>query len=403
MTSRRTFLAQTFAAGLLAQLPGLSFARASGESRLVVVILRGALDGLAAVPPYADPDYAAARLDLALAPPGTANGALKLDWLFGLHPSLTFMHERYSAGELLVFHAVASPYRERSHFDAQNLLENGTPKPYGSADGWLNRALAGVPSSSGNKKSAVALAQNVPLVLRGKAEVTSWAPSSLPEVEPQFLQRLAELYAADPLLARRLKEATDIESLADKNDMDGKMPGGARANNQRRLQLMAETAGKFLAAADGPHIAVLETGGWDTHAQEGAAQGQLAARLKGLDTVLATLKTSLGASWDQTAVLLITEFGRTVAINGSRGTDHGTATCAFLLGGAVNGGRVVADWPGLSSRARYQGRDLNPTLDLRSICKGLLQEHFQIAPRHLEDEVFPGSAAARPSTGLIRT
>lgn len=402
MTSRRAFLGQALAAGLVTQLPGLSFARTPGESRLVLVILRGALDGLGAVPPYADPDYADARRDLAIARPGASNAALKLDGLFGLHPSLGFLHERYGTKELVVFHAIASPYRERSHFDAQNLLENGTPKPYGSNDGWLNRALAGLPAKQTDTR-AVALAQNIPLVLRGKSPVTSWAPSALPEVEPDFIARLADLYAADERLAERLREATDIDALAGSNDMEGNNRSGrAYAGNQRRLELMAETAGKFLAAPDGPRIAVMEATGWDTHAQQGGAQGQLALRLKGLDTVMSTLATNLKTVWPQTAVLVVTEFGRTVAINGSRGTDHGTATCAFLMGGAVNGGRVIADWPGLSPRNLYQGRDLNPTLDLRSVAKGLLTDHLKITDSYISATVFPDSTPARPQRDLIR-
>ncbi len=400
--SRRTFLGQTLALGALAQIPGLSFARATGESRLVVFILRGALDGLSAVPPYADLDYAAARRDLALSAPGTANGALKLDGLFGLHPELDFLHRRYTAKELVVLHAVASPYRERSHFDAQNLLENGTTRPYGSNDGWLNRALSALPAASQSAHAAVALAQNVPLLLRGPAPVTSWAPSALPEVESDFMERLADIYATDELLSQRLQEATDIGALASDNDMDGNMGGRRNAGNQRRLQMMAETAGKFLAADDGPRVAVLESGGWDTHAQQGAAQGQLAVRLRGLDAMLSTLADNMQPVWKHTAVLVVTEFGRTIAINGSRGTDHGTGACAFLLGGAVNGGRVVADWPGLGSRDRYQGRDLKPTLDLRSVCKGLLHDHLQIPRQHLDEQVFPDSATARPLADLIR-
>jgi uncharacterized protein (DUF1501 family) len=403
MTSRRHFLEQALAAGLVMQLPGLSFARASGESRLVVFILRGALDGLTAVPPHGDPDYASARRDLALAAPGATNGALPLDRTFGLHPELNFLHRRYTAKELLVVHAVASPYRERSHFDAQNLLENGTARPFGSQDGWLNRALAGLPAPRPAGHAAVALAQNVPLLLRGPASVTSWAPSALPEVEPDFIERLADLYATDERLSQRLQEATAIGALASENDMDGNMGGRRNAGNQRRLQLMAETAGKFLTAPDGPRVAVLESGGWDTHAQQGAAQGQLALRLRGLDAMLSTLADNMQPVWKQTAVLVVTEFGRTVAINGSRGTDHGTGACAFLLGGAINGGRVLADWPGLGARDRHQGRDLKPTLDLRSVCKGLLADHLRIPAHHLTQSVFPASDAVRPLPDTIRT
>jgi uncharacterized protein (DUF1501 family) len=380
---------------------------AGGDSRLVLVILRGALDGLTAVPPYADPDYAAARRELAIPRPGGSAGALELDSTFGLHPSLKLLHERFRNRELTVVHAVASPYRERSHFDGQNVLENGTPAPTSGTSGWLNRALAALPPATHpSHELGLALGQNIPLVLRGDERVTSWAPSLLPEVEPDTLTRLADLYAADAVLAMRLQEATAIDALADEQMGAGRGAGkaGARpgAGNVTRLKLMATTAGKLLSAADGPRIAVFDATGWDTHAQEGASTGQLAQRLDGLDGVLDVLATALQPVWKQSAILIVTEFGRTVALNGTRGTDHGTGTCAFLLGGAVNGGRVLADWPGLASRALYQGRDLKPTLDLRAVFKGVLQQHFAIGARQLEDAVFPSSSGARPVPDLLR-
>lgn len=404
MSTRREFLYRMAAAALAAQSPELTFAAASGDARLVLVLLRGALDGLSAVPPYADPDYAAARGELAIAAPGASQGALRLDSLFGLHPALSHVHARYLARELVVFHAAASPYRERSHFDGQNVLENGTPKAAGAASGWLNRALENRPAEARASKddAGLALGQNVPLVLRGDAPVTSWAPSTLPEVDPDLLQRLAGLYAADPVLSSRLSDAVAIDALA--HD-EGAMPSGKvrpGAGNVQRLKLMAETAGKFLSAEEGPRVAVLDAGGWDTHAQQGNATGQLASRLQGLDTVLQSFAQSLKPVWSRSAILVVTEFGRTVARNGSRGTDHGTASCAFLLGGAVNGGRVIADWPGLSARARYEGRDLAPTLDLRDVFKAVLHDHLHVPSTALAQQVFPASGPGRAIADLMR-
>lgn len=399
VSTRREFLNRMAAATLISQWPELTFALAGGDARLVLVLLRGALDGLTAVPPYADPDYAAARGELAIARPGAAQGALRLDATFGLHPALSHLHARYLAREVVVFHATASPYRERSHFDGQNLLENGTSKPAGAATGWLNRALEGREHTG---ETALALGQNVPLILRGKAPVTSWAPSVLPEVDPDLLQRLSALYAADQMLASRLSDAVAIDALAEEDGTmaDGKVRRGA--GNVQRMKLMAETAGKFLSADDGPRVAVLDIGGWDTHAQQGAVNGQLATRLQGLDTVLQSLAQNLKPVWKHSAVLVVTEFGRTVARNGSRGTDHGTASCAFLLGGAVNGGRVVADWPGLSARARYEGRDLAPTLDLRDVFKSVLHDHLHVPSGSLAQSVFPDSGSGRLVPDLIR-
>jgi uncharacterized protein (DUF1501 family) len=406
---RREFLnLSALAAGGALLMPGLSFASAApGKSRLVVVILRGALDGLAAVPPYGDPDYARLRGDLALRA-GGPGGALPLDGYFGLHPALGFLHDSFTARELIVFHAVASPYRERSHFDGQDLLENGTPRPHAVQTGWLNRALREMPGPV-EREAGVALGQNVPLVMRGPAAVTSWSPSKLAALDEDTLARITDLYASDPLLSVRLADALAANAIAAENAGAGSMMGAPAmpasappAPRRARYAEVVHAAAGFLRQENGPQVAVFDTTGWDTHANEGGGQGQLAGRLTELDAGLATLKQQLGPKWNDTAVLLITEFGRTAAINGTRGTDHGTATVAFLLGGAVAGGRVLTRWPGLASRALYQGRDLAPTLDLRCVLKGLLADQLQVPARALEKSVFPDSESARPLEGLLR-
>jgi len=401
MLNRRHFLAGTVTAALTTWYRPV-FAVATTDSRLVVVILRGALDGLAAVPPLKDPDYASVRGALAFSSTaGAQDAALPLDGLFGLNPALNELHASYQAGELLIVHAVASPYRERSHFDGQNVLENGTGAPNGSADGWLNRALTKLPPSPARRELGLALGQNVPLILRGRAAVASWAPSILPNASQDFLTRLADLYSDDAALSGRLSEAVNVSDMVD-SDMAGDAMKPGRGNNLARLKQIVGTAGKLLATDNGPRVAVFDATGWDTHANEGTAQGALSVRLKGLDGALMSLKESLGPVWNKTAVLVITEFGRTVRINGSRGTDHGTATCALLLGGAVKGGRVLADWPGLRTANLYEGRDLKPTIDLRRVVKGVLHEHLGIDAASLGRDVFPDSAAVLPAEGLIR-
>jgi uncharacterized protein (DUF1501 family) len=394
MTSRRAFVGGALAAGAATMLPRCVFADVATDARFVLMILRGALDGLAAVPAYGDGSYATKRGALAITSP-----QLKLNGMFALHPSLTSLHERHAARELIVFHAVASPYRERSHFDGQDLLENGTSSPKASHDGWLNRALPLLPAAKrrATDRIALALAQNVPLVLRGEARVGSWAPSRLPETDSDTLQRIADLYSTDEYFASRLQSALAADSVAGEG-----MGGAGRRDPLNALNTVAAAAGKFLAAADGPRIAALEASGWDTHANQGAERGQLANRLRALDVALNSLRMSLGDAWAHSAVLVVTEFGRTVAVNGTAGTDHGTATCAFLAGGAVAGGRVIADWPGLASSALYEGRDLRPTLDLRSIMKGVLAPHLGASESGLEEQVFPDSRAARPLEGLMR-
>jgi uncharacterized protein (DUF1501 family) len=396
--TRRRFLLGSGALAVSVAIPNALFAYTGGSSRLVVVIMRGALDGLAAAPPYADPDYASLHRELAIAAPGAADGALKLDNTFGLHPSLAFLHERYLGGELLVFQAVASPYRDRSHFDGQNVLENGLAKPLGSADGWLNRALAAMPRGAHLPERAVAISQNVPLILRGEAPVLSKSPMTTADVDEDLLSRLADLYSKDDWFSARLSEAVQTEKLSE--DSGGMTATQAPAAD--RITGVARMAGTLMRSDGGPQIAVLEATGWDTHANQGGAKGALAQRLAGLDHALRTLAEELGALWPQTAVLVVTEFGRTAAMNGTRGTDHGTGGCAFLTGGAVRGGRVIADWPGLAHSALLDNRDLRPTLDLRSVFKGVLDEHMHVDARTLDSRIFPDSSHARPLQGLMR-
>lgn len=402
--TRRRLLLGGAALAASAALPEILFAYTGGSARLVVVILRGALDGLAAVPPYADPAYAGLHRELAIAAPGAADGALALDGTFGLHPSLKFLHERFLGGELVVFNAVASPYRDRSHFDGQNVLENGLAKPLGSADGWLNRALAALPRRTGpSSEHAVAISQNVPLILRGDARVISKSPRAAPDVDDELLSRLADLYSKDDWFSARLSEAVQTEKLSDDGG-DPPQPGAAAAKpaGPDRVTAAARMAAALMRSGGGPEVAVIEANGWDTHANQGNAKGTLAQRLAGLDNAMRALAEELGPLWPQTAVLVVTEFGRTAAMNGTRGTDHGTGGCAFLAGGAVRGGRVIADWPGLSRTALLDNRDLRPTLDLRSVFKAVLDEHLRIDAKTLAARVFPDSSGAHPLQGLIR-
>jgi len=411
---RRAILRASLAAGIAAS-GGLLASRVSlaapgaGEQRFVFVLLRGALDGLAAVPPVGDPDYARLRGELDLS---AASALSKLEGPFALHPSLKFLAEQWQSRQLAVIHAVSSPYRERSHFDAQDVLESGFARPHAAQSGWLNRALAGMPAPRGAGRNAgVALGANIPLVMRGPTEVASWSPGRMPDLEGDTLQRIADLYAADPLLSRRLADALAADEIAGAASgmmgngsvaADGGGKGAAAARNAgAQVEKTARATAEFLSRPDGPRVAVFETTGWDTHANQGSAAGVLALRLAALDAGLRSLRDALGSAWDRTAVLVATEFGRTVAVNGTRGTDHGTGAAAFLLGGAVRGGRVIGHWPGLSAAALYQGRDLQPTTDIRSVMKSVLRDHMQVPQRLLEESVFPDSAAAAFLPGLV--
>jgi uncharacterized protein (DUF1501 family) len=395
MTTRRSLLATGATLTLLAPYARFAAAAPSPDARLVLIILRGGLDGLAAVPPYADPEYARLRGPIALAKPGSDGGVLDLDGTFGLHPALANLHAMYRAREALVLHATATPYRDRSHFDAQNVLEAGSVAPGGADGGWLNRALA-VLDSAGDAREAVALADSVPLVLRGELAVSSWSPSRLPVPGDDLLVRVRQLYwAADPALAQTLYDALEVRAIVG-DTSEQRMDGRAGLS----VAPLASAAARFLASPDGPRIAVLDAGGWDTHANQGGAQGPLAQRLRGLDDGLAALKSELGTHWLETTVVVVTEFGRAAAVNGTRGTDHGTAGCAFAVGGAVAGGRVVADWPGLAVRDLHEGRDLRATTDLRALFKAVLHERFGVGEAALARTVFPGSDAVEPLEGL---
>jgi uncharacterized protein (DUF1501 family) len=384
MISRRTTLG-LIGGGVLAGAARVAFAAPETEKRLVVVILRGAMDGLSAVPATGDPDYERARNGLA------QEGALPLDATFGLHPNLVGFKGLYDANELIVVHAAATPYRDRSHFDGQNLLENGSEKPYGVDTGWLNRALAAMPA--GAKPLGIALNSHMPLMMRGAAEVTSWAPSALPRPDADTVQRLAMLYGeTDPKLAQSFADAQDANGMA--------MGQGGGGGYQAFVGLMAAAA-KFLSAPDGARVAMVELGGWDSHVNQAGAFSPLSKNLQTLDQGVAALKTGLGPLWKQTGVVIVSEFGRTVAMNGTMGTDHGTAGAMFVAGGAVKGGRVIADWPGLSPRALYQDRDLKPTTDFRAIATGVLRDHMGLHDAALA-AVFPATTKIKPRDGLIR-
>jgi uncharacterized protein (DUF1501 family) len=400
MLNRRTMLRSLGLAAIAGSSPGLAFAKATSESKLVLIVLRGAVDGLALAAPYGDGNYRSVRGELALSKPGTTEGLLKLDGTFGLHPSFENVYKSFAAGDASVIHAIASPYRSRSHFDGQDMLESGATSVGGRRDGWLNRALAHLENRT-DDASAIAFSQNTPLILRGDNSVTSWAPSKLPHADDSTLERLQLLYADDEFFATRLQQALRSQEIA--GMQSGMQAKKNRGNDAKQFADLMKSAALFLNTPDGPTIAVAELGGWDTHANQGAAQGSLANRFSALDLGLGNLRDGLGDSWEETVVIVVTEFGRTVRVNGTRGTDHGTATAALMMGGAVLGGKVITDWPGLGKNNLYAGRDLLPTTDVRSLFKAVLADHLKLPANLIERDVFPGSSTARPLENLIRT
>jgi uncharacterized protein (DUF1501 family) len=367
-----------------------AFAQAPGERRLVVVLLRGALDGLFAVQPYGDPDFAALRGPLAMAEPGRDGGLLDLGGTFGLHPAFEALHRFYRGNEALIVHAVAGPHRSRSHFEAQDLLEMGSQQRLTS--GWLNRALQAMPAGSG-ARPGLAVGTGVPMLLRGPAPVGSYSPPGLDRPSADLIHRLAALQDGDARLGAAFREGMRARGFAEQT------LGPPQADPDRgNFPRLAAAAGRLLAEREGPRVAALELGGWDTHAGQA---NRIIGPLRALDAGIDQLRTALGAHWAQTAVLVVTEFGRTARVNGNIGTDHGTGGVAFLLGGAVAGGRVVADWPGLAADRLFENRDLQPTTDLRALAKALLRDHLRLTERAVA-QAFPGSEAVAPMRGLLR-
>ena len=397
--SRRSFLAYGAATFAAASIPKIASAANGRDPRLIVLILRGALDGLSAVGPVGDPDYVGLHGDIALSFSGD-HAAIKLNDFFGLNPAMGNFARLYDAKQALLVHAVATNYRDRSHFDGQDVLESGMLAPGRTESGWLNRAIAALPA--GDKVEApngLAVGAIAPLVIRGPAPILGWAASGLQAPTADLVNRTLSNYEhVDPSLATALREGFFAEALATKDGMTGAKGGGGEVAAMRQA---AEGAARLMAADNGPRIGALAIDGWDTHANEGGATGRLAQLLGGLDQAFAAFQSELGERWKDTVVVAVTEFGRTARINGTVGTDHGTATVAFLAGGAVAGGRVVADWPGLKDANLFEGRDLRPTNDLRAVLKGVLADHLGLSAQTLADKVFPDTIGVAPMKGLI--
>lgn len=382
MYDRRSFIGASVASALtLALSPRMAFAKAETDKRFVFIIQRGAADGLGIVAPVGDPAFVGARGDLA----ADFATAAKLDSMFALHPELSVLGGLYTKKQALFAHAVASPYRDRSHFDGQNVLESGGTSAYQVKDGWLNRLLGVLPPT---EAKAIAVSATVPLALRGRHDVSSYAPSGLPQASDDLMQRVTMLYQGDSQLHALWSEAMNTRQLT--SDLAG--GGGANAAATGAL------AARLLAPADGARIAMIETGGWDTHTQQ---RQRLAGQLKGLDAMIAALQTGLGPLWNDTMALVATEFGRTVAINGTGGTDHGTGTAAMLIGGGVRGGRVLADWPGLRPAALFEARDLKPTMQLDAFIGGAVAGHFGVDPARTMAALFPETKRVAAVRGLV--
>ncbi|MBU6477363.1 MAG: DUF1501 domain-containing protein [Xanthomonadaceae bacterium] len=397
MLTRRQFLANTaIGAASLLVWPKLTLAATGSDTRFLFVLLRGGLDGLESVPPYGDPGYAAIRGALALSP-SAVKPAHKLDNVFALHPSFDYAAQLYAQGQFMPVVATAPPYWGRSHFQAQNCVENGTAKPDGVQTGWLNRCIACMPGVDGLACAAV-----MPLTMRGNAKVETWSPPLPVEVNPILLQRLQPLYAADVRLAAPFARAVAQQTASLAPESGAAMApaglGKARKQQMADLPVMMAAAGGFMGKADGPRVAFVEDDGWDTHANEAAV---VTHKIAELDAGLKAFHQSIGAMWGRTVVIVATEFGRTAHVNGTGGTDHGTGGSMFLAGGALRGGHVAGNWPGIGSGELYQNRDVHATTDFRAVFKGVLMAHLGVSESLSESRIFPGSETVEPLGNLV--
>lgn len=408
--TRRGFLLTAGAFTAWSFAPQFASAAPGRDPRFLTVVLRGGMDGLAVVEPAFDPDLERARAGLILGADGAPAG-LPIAGGFLMNPKLATLHDLFNQGQALAIHAVATPYRDRSHFDGQDVLESGLPGTGPVTSGWLNRAMSQLGKAGSVKAGGLAIGPTVPLIMRGQAATLTWAAGGVKPATDDARARLLNFYkSADPALAGAFGRGLDLERIAAaRADMDAAMGqasgqgGGAYAAQNSNFVKGMQMVGKLFTDPNGPRIGAIDLDGWDTHATEQPEGENLGKALAELDAGLAALKASLGPAWDETVVVVATEFGRTVRMNGTEGTDHGTATVAFLVGGAVKGGRVLADWPGLADKALFQQRDLAPTTDLRAVLKGALRDHLGIEEVALGRDVFPESAGLKPMDGLLKT
>jgi uncharacterized protein (DUF1501 family) len=415
--SRRQIFTRSLALGITLEFAGSQvFADPlAGKRKLVVIICRGGQDGLSVSPPVGDRAYAGLRGPIAIPGFGEPGGALKLDETFGLHPALPSIHALAMKGEARIAPAIATPDRERSHFEAQDVLENGGTVAYGTASGWLNRTLTAIGPDSGVK--AISVAATAPLILRGPVETASWSPGGGAEPDHRLPGILQDLYAHDPVLgpalatglatqgmAKAASAMVNSEMATDPSDptmMNGpSTPAPAPRQGVAEARKLGLTLAAFMTAPDGKQVAAVSVENFDTHANQGSSQGQLATRLAYLDAFIDGLHTGLGPAWADTMVMTATEFGRTARVNGTRGTDHGTASTALVLGGALRKGGIIGDWPTLETASLFENRDTAPTMDMRGLFKGVLRDHLGVDRAALDTFVFPGSAKIASAANL---
>lgn len=413
--NRREFLylsGLSAACGLFPGLSGWALSSANGEpagSKLIVVFLRGAVDGLSVAVPYGEAQYYAARQFTAIPRPGQPDGCLDLDGHFGLHPALEPLLTYWRKDSLAFVHATGSPDPTRSHFDAQDFMESGTPGVKLTSSGWMNRLLAKMPSNNSPIR-AINIGETLPRILQGPASIASFEPQGKSGSQkkaidfPVVQQFFQSMYAGrNDELGRAFNDGLLAHKTL-KKDLDGEqMAANQGAPDARNFKGFGKQLGALFAKDPSVQMGFLAIGGWDTHVNQGSSKGQLANKLVALGSGLNDLATALGDQFKHTLIIVMSEFGRTVKENGNNGTDHGHGNMMMLMGGCVSGGKVYGDWRGLSSSQLYEGRDLAVTTDFRSVLSSAVGEHMQIGREQMKD-VFPDFQATKCKalSGLLR-
>ena len=363
MISRRTFLSGSMTVTLLGSPIFSALAEKRKKRNLVVISLRGGMDGLSAVPPI-DPALEKFRPDILV------RKTLPLSSDFELHPSLKNFHNAWKEGNAAIVHSTNIPYTMRSHFEGQDLMESGGHKPFAEYTGWLGRGM----ETAGLEGLAIALP--MPLILRSKANLDNYFPTKLPTPSPDIMKKVAATYPKD----------SNLRSTIERVIMRPTSMLSSRGS--RKAYRLAGIAGKALAKANGPRVAVFDINGFDTHAAQGGSNGEHADKLYNLDKIFGKLHESLGSSFDNTLIVTLTEFGRKVEQNGGNGTEHGYGTAILMMGGLIKKSQIYADWPGLKTKNLFQNQDLNATIDARSIYCSAMALTFETDFEKLKRQVF---------------
>jgi uncharacterized protein (DUF1501 family) len=384
--SRRDFLKGTATSLFLAGFNLPAFATSSRKKNLVVIMLRGGMDGLCAVPVIGDKNFEKRRKSILI------EDTIKLNSDFALHPRLIGFNKCWNENTGSIVHATSIPYKQRSHFEGQNLMESGGRAPYQEKTGWVGRAM----KLANLKGDGLALSLPMPLLLRGIPKNNNYFPTWGRLPRKDTLDLLKSVYAESS--EDELLQMMDFI----KKRKDEQMMGGAGGGDRQKNKNLARQAAKYLRKSDGPRVAVFEVNGFDTHAAQGGVDGTHTKCLVEMDEIINNLRDNLQEAYKDTIILTVTDFGRTIKQNGGNGTEHGYGTAIFMAGGLLKKSQVHTDWPGLKRKEMYEGRDLNATIDARSVYASAMSTVFDLDFKRIQKDVFWGEDLQNLSDKLFK-